>query len=203
MEHINKSESKYFNTAIRMDEAFMEILEKKDLEYITVKEICEKAKVNRSTSYLHYETIGDLLSESISYMNEQFLSYFPKGSESIASNINHAELRDLYLVTPKFLKPYLEYIKEHRKLFSTAISRSNALGLENSYDKMFTHVLSPILDRFSIPENEKKYVLAFYIHGIMAVVKEWLKLDCEDSIDFVMKIIEKQIKTNFGKETVR
>ena len=39
---MNKSESKYFNTARRMDEALIELLEKKDLEYITVKEICEK-----------------------------------------------------------------------------------------------------------------------------------------------------------------
>ena len=40
---MNKSESKYFNTALKMDRAFLEILEKKDLSYITVKEICEKA----------------------------------------------------------------------------------------------------------------------------------------------------------------
>ena len=72
---MNKSESKYFATAVRMDEAFLCILEKKDLAYITVKEICEKAGVNRSTFYLHYETVADLLSESVSYMNEHFLSY--------------------------------------------------------------------------------------------------------------------------------
>lgn len=50
---MKKSESKYFNTALRMDQAFLELLEKKDLEYSTVKEICEAAGVNRSTFYLH------------------------------------------------------------------------------------------------------------------------------------------------------
>lgn len=74
METLNKSESKYFNTAIKMDKAFLQLLEKKDFEYISVKEICEKAGVNRSTFYLHYDNISDLLSESIRYMNEQFLS---------------------------------------------------------------------------------------------------------------------------------
>ena len=39
---MNRSESKYFATAVRMDEAFIELLEKKDFAYITVKEICEK-----------------------------------------------------------------------------------------------------------------------------------------------------------------
>ena len=46
---LNKSESKYFNTAVRMDKAFLELLGTKSFEYITVKEICEKAGVNRST----------------------------------------------------------------------------------------------------------------------------------------------------------
>ena len=33
---MNKNESKYFNTAIKMDQAFLELLEKKDFAYITV-----------------------------------------------------------------------------------------------------------------------------------------------------------------------
>lgn len=62
--HLNKSESKYFATADRMDEALLKLLERKDLAYITVKEVCEVAGVNRSTFYLHYESMTDLLSES-------------------------------------------------------------------------------------------------------------------------------------------
>lgn len=41
---MNKSESKYFNTAKKMDIAFLELLEQKDFEYITVKEICKKSR---------------------------------------------------------------------------------------------------------------------------------------------------------------
>lgn len=62
---MNKSESKYFNTALRPDEALIALLEQKDLEYITVKEICRQAGVNRSTFYLHYETISDLVNETV------------------------------------------------------------------------------------------------------------------------------------------
>ena len=61
---MNKSESKYFNTALSMDNALIALLEVKDLEYITVKEICETDGVNRSTFYLHYETLADLVNEA-------------------------------------------------------------------------------------------------------------------------------------------
>ena len=51
-----------------MDAAFLELLEEKDFAYITVKEICARAGVNRSTFYLHYETIADLLAESAQHI---------------------------------------------------------------------------------------------------------------------------------------
>ena len=40
---MNKFESKYYNTACLMDEAFILLLDKKEYEYITVKEVCFKA----------------------------------------------------------------------------------------------------------------------------------------------------------------
>ena len=49
---MNKSESRYFATAARMDEAFLTLLAKKDFEYITVKEICEVAGVNGNSESL-------------------------------------------------------------------------------------------------------------------------------------------------------
>lgn len=57
---MNKQESKYQYTASLMDEAFLLLLEQKEYDTITVKEICQKAGVNRSTFYLHYETMNDL-----------------------------------------------------------------------------------------------------------------------------------------------
>ena len=76
---MNKSESKYFNTALHMNEALITLLEKKDLEYITVKEICQTAGVNRSTFYLHYESVSDLVNETVETINARFLSYVLSG----------------------------------------------------------------------------------------------------------------------------
>ena len=103
---MNKSESKYFNTALRMDEALIALLEKKDLEYITVKEICHLAGVNRSTFYLHYETISDLVNETLEMIDRRFLSYFSKTETEI---LNSREKEELILVTREHLVPYLRF----------------------------------------------------------------------------------------------
>ncbi len=91
---MKRSESKYFNTALCMDEALIALLELKDLEYITVKEICEKAGVNRSTFYLHYETITDLVNEAMENVNKRFLSYFTQDENDFIAKINSKKLKE-------------------------------------------------------------------------------------------------------------
>ncbi len=191
---MNKSESKYFNTAIRMDEAFIRLLEKKEFEYITIKEICEEAGVNRSTFYLHYENIKDLLLESIDYINEQFLSYFQSENAGIAAKIESCPLKELILLTPQYLTPYLTYIKDHKRLFLTAITKLSFMNYcEETYQKMFRHVFYPIMERFDIPVSERSYLLSFYINGMIAMVTQWLKNDCSDTIEQLMDIIVKYV----------
>lgn len=197
---MKKSESKYFNTALRMDQAFLKLLEKKDIEYITVKEICETAEVNRSTFYLHYETIGDLLAESVQYMNEQFLKHMKLRSEVFVSKIQECPLDELYLVTPTFLNPYLEYIAQNKRLFRTALKNSGSLGLDKTYSQMMEHVFIPILERFEIEKSDWNYILTFYIHGLMAIISEWLKNDCSDSIIHVSNIMEQCVMRGRGKQ---
>jgi len=188
---MNKSESKYFNTAVRMDEAFLELLEKKDFAYITVKEVCEKAGVHRSTFYLHYETMGDLLAESVQHLYAQFLKHMEPVNDGIVVRLRDCPTDELYLVTPEYLMPYLEYIKEHKRLFRTAVDHSDVLRMEDIYDRLFRHVFSPILERFQVPEQDRNYLMKFYIRGLLAVITEWMQQDCADSTGHVISVIQR------------
>lgn len=187
---MNRSESKYFATAAKMDEAFLALLDKKDLAYITVKEICAAAGVNRSTFYLHYENIGDLLTESVAHMNRQFMDYMAHDAEAFASKLRTCPLEELYLITPEYLTPYLNYIKEHKQLFRTAVKNAKTLGLAASYDSMCLYILTPILERYGVPENERAYRMAFSVQGLMAIISEWLAQDCSDSVEHVISVMQ-------------
>ena len=177
-----------------MDEAFLTLLAKKDFEYITVKEICEVAGVNRSTFYLHYETMSDLLSESIGRMNEQFLACMEKDSDAFSAKLQNCSRDEIYLITPDYLTPYLGYIKNNKQLFRAATENAAVLGMDKSYDRMFHHVFTPILDRYGVPEQDRTYIMAFYIRGLMAIISEWLKNDCSNSITYVTGVIQQCVK---------
>ena len=191
---MNKSESNYFATAARMDEAFLELIEKKDFAYITVKEICEKAGVNRSTFYLHYETVGDLLEESVQHIIDRFVEFMPYDTADFLKKLNECPLEELYLSTPEYLTPYLTYIKEHRRIFRTSVEQAAALRMYDAYTDLNRYILTPILNRYKVPAEDQNYILQFYIQGIMAVINEWLKTDCADSIEHVISVIQTCVK---------
>lgn len=188
---MNKKESKYFQTATKMDQAFLEILEKKDFAYITVKEICEKAGVNRSTFYLHYETLEDLLSESVEYMNQQFLDYMAKDTTIFMTKIHECPQNELYLLTPEYLIPYLNYVQENKRLIFTALKHTKVLQLEKVYDNMFRFVFVPILERYQVAGKFQSYMMAFYVQGLMAIVTQWLKHDCQDTPEQIIAVMQK------------
>ena len=188
---MNKNESKYFNTALLMDEALIHLLDKKDIEFITVKEICEKAGVNRSTFYLHYESIDDLVEETMEYINKKFVDYFNADASNFISGIHDLPIEDLNLVQEKYLTPYLGFIKENKKIFKASFSNPRGMKCLEKYTSLEKYVFVPILSRFDIPANEKKYFIKFYIQGIIAIIKEWVKDDCKDSIQNIERIIIK------------
>ena len=186
---MNKSESKYFNTATKMDLALISLLKKKPFEYITVREICETAGVNRSTFYLHYETIGDLLSETARYLLNDFLTYFSVEKKAIAHHLADSDLNELIFICDEYLTPYLTYIKERKEIFETALSYNKTLGFESVYKRLFENIFNPILDRFNYPPKDREYVMKYYLSGINAIITEWLKNGCEESLNEISQII--------------
>lgn len=209
-EKMNKNESKYFNTAIKMDKALIYLLGKKEFEYISIKEICSVARVNRSTFYLHYENTRDLLEESVKYITNGFLEYFDIDYNVIKDRYSSCELKELCFLTPEYLVPYLKYIKENQAVFKTALKIFDASRAQRTYGHLFKYVFEPVLERFNVIPNEREYVMKFYLSGIMAIVTEWLNKNCVDEIDYICDVIKsaflvlwKTIRTKRNKERMR
>ena len=186
---MNKNESKYFNTAIKMDEALITLLEKKDFEYITIKEICEVAGVNRSTFYLHYENTTDLLKETTQYIIDKHLSYYFVNKEDISFQYENCRPEDLLFITEEYLTPYLTFIKENQRIFKVSIKQFHTMNMGDVYVKMFDSIFNPILTRFHVPEKERAYIMKFYLTGVFAIIMEWLNNNCFDEMSTIIKII--------------
>ena len=194
---MNKSESKYFNAAKKMDKALISLLEEKSFEYITVSEICKRAEVNRSTFYLHYENTVDLLNETARFLLDDFAAYFNVDVENITNKFKESSLDELNFISNEYLQPYLTYVKDNKSVFSTVLSHSVSFGINEIFQSLYDNIFNPILERYNYPAADRKYAMIFYLNGITAIVTEWLKDGCEKTIDEVSQIIYGCI---FGRE---
>lgn len=186
---VDASQSRYQRTADRMDEAFLELLGERDFPFITVKEVCARAGVNRSTFYLHYETVEDLLTESVRHMQEKFMGYFGGNAGATVRRLSTCPVGELDLVTADYLTPYLSFIRDNKRLFRVATEHPGTLRADRTYELMYHGVFETILTRLGVPEADRGYLMDFYIQGLMAIVARWLEGDCADPIEHVIAVI--------------
>lgn len=186
---MNKNESKYFNTAKKMNDALITLLETKEYEYITIKEICHIANVNRSTFYLHYSNMNDLLEETIKSLNLSFNSHLKlKKDENII--VSKDNLEDLLLINDDYLVPYLNFIKENKNIYKVLNTHPQLFNANKTYDQMFRKLFVPIMNRFGLDEKWHKYLMDFYISGITSIVLDWVYDDCKIPVQEISDFIK-------------
>ena len=196
---MNKNESKYFNTSLKRKDALISLLRKKDFEYITVKDVCEEAKVNRSTFYLHYDNTFELLEEVIERLNSSFSNHlnFNKTYKTIVQSSN---LDDLFLIKDEFLIPYLTFVKENKKIYRAIKNQPSIFGANKIYKDMFDSLFSPIMSRFGLDSKWHNYMMDFYINGITSVIFDWLINDCDIDINELSNFIQGLVISPYAKK---
>ena len=182
---MKKNESKYFYTAELMDQALLELLEKKDIEFITVTEIAKKAGVNRSTFYLHYDNVYELLEESIDRLNREFIGSF---ESKLPPNINSKD--NAFLITENQLIPYLEFCKKHKRVLRLVYQKPHLFQKNLAKKRMYDKVFYPAISQFIKEETKKVYTLEFFTEGVVGIIHKWLDLDCVTPIEELIEIIK-------------
>ena len=185
---MKKNDSKYFYTASLMNSAILALLEKKDIEFITITEITKKAGVNRSTFYLHYDSVNDLLEETIENLNKEFLKSFEKVNITEINNKN-----DAFWITESYLIPYLNFCKQYKRVLKLVYQKPQLFNVQNAYKKMYDKLFYPAISMYLKNENERVYKLEYFTQGVVGIVHKWIELDCQTEIAEVINIIKQCI----------
>ena len=121
---------------------------------------------------------------------DKFVENMPQDTADFFEKLQTRPLEELHLITPEYLTPYLNFVKEHRRIFRTAVEQASVLGMDDVYLALNRHVFAPILNRFHVLPFEQKYMMPFYINGLMGIINEWLKEDCKDSVEQITSVIQ-------------
>lgn len=152
-------------TRILIQEAFLSLASEKKFESITVKDIAERASVNRATFYAHYEDKYTLLNYLLS---EAFSSSI---SSNLQSNLqlNDYTLKDLIMA----LCNYHEHINNHCK----SVYKSISLFMDNDIQDRLQELIVLMLTNtssLSIIEQDKLELLAIMIsNSLYSATSYW------------------------------
>ncbi|MBQ6164514.1 MAG: TetR/AcrR family transcriptional regulator [Clostridia bacterium] len=151
-----KVDRRVIKTKERIREVFIDLLAEKPIKSITVKELSERADINRATFYLHYEDVFDLQARLEDDALEQF--------ENVCSGLNVSFSDEEF--TEAFIR-LLEFIRSNGK-FCTA-----HIGV-NGDRSFFERLVKVVTDRCFDREQYTTYGFTFVLAGIVGIVLEWV-----------------------------
>ncbi len=141
--------------------ALIQLLSKKNLHEITIQELCQKAELNRTTFYKHYQNIRDLLDE----IENETLERSMLCLEQIKTE------KEASITTP--LYHYLCYIKDNSDTYRLLLSPYNDFNrklLAPAID--FLKKQSEILSQST--ESSLIYYKEYILSGSMTIIRNWL-----------------------------
>lgn len=153
-------------TRTAIQSAFLKLIFEKDINKITVKELCERADINKSTFYLHYRDIYDLA--------EQFKQGL---AAKICDIVLEYEIRDLISKAPEIWKRVLNlYLDDDTTPLSLHDTALNFMA-----EAISTQVLDAVLEKLSASvsdhDEEKLYryriFTTFIITGFLGLLRSF------------------------------
>lgn len=157
----------------KIERVFIDLLQIKQLNQITVSDICKRAGLNRTTFYANYTDIYGL-------------------ADSIRDKLER-EVADLYMdeiaegfSSHNYLKLFY-HIKENQIFYNTYFK----LGYDNEH-RIFHYDTGLAREHFQ--NKFVDYHIEFFKSGITQIIKMWLKDGCRESPEDMFGIIKSEYR---------
>lgn len=151
-------------TRMLLKQAYLKLMQEGPAAKITVKEICERAQVNRSTFYLHFTQPNDILME----LEDETIALI---ADSV--NIIGAQKEDMP-VASDYLLVFLRNIQRNDELFRTLLAENSDPHFRR---KLSAVALGMITSSFTVDltDLQKDYVYRFIVSGAIEILIDWIR----------------------------
>ncbi len=181
---MKKEDLRIVKTKKILYESLLLLLKEYTFEEIKVSDICNKALINRSTFYSHFNDKYELLSAFLTDMqNILFIE--------LNQNTEFSTPKQYYM---KMIELLLNHIDERKNIYkSILINNKNSILIDMFYDALDKDILKH-LSNASLPYKNKipdQIISKFYSSAVTNVCIEWLK----DGDKYSKKEIIEYLKT--------
>lgn len=150
---------------ILLKNALMDLLsEKGSVTKISVRELCERADLNRSTFYAHYSEPKELLEEVEAELLDATREHLQKiGAENDIG-------------AHRYLLSFLMYIKENDKPFRTLLIDAGDPEFRSKFMQQSIIQFVENLD-IAFPKEQEQYIYSYILNGSTGVIIQWMRSD--------------------------
>ena len=150
---------------ILLKNALMDLLsEKGSVTKISVRELCERADLNRSTFYAHYSEPKELLEEVETELLDATREHLQKiGAENDIG-------------AHRYLLSFLIYIKENDKPFRTLLINAGDPEFRSKFMQQSIIQFVENLD-IAFPKEQEQYIYSYILNGSTGVIIQWMRSD--------------------------
>lgn len=155
---MKSTDRRYKKTESVILNAMVSLLSKKDYEAITIGELAEMADVNRSTFYLHYASLDDVMSA----IEDRTIVLF-------------SPLTNLFSSSPNLLiQALIDLLAENKPLF-TAVAKGRSTRYAEKLNALFLPYFSHPISGKSKNNKDPKLLKALTLFGAcQSVLSAWL-----------------------------
>ncbi len=152
-------------TLLALRSSLLELMRKKDISRITVKELCERADVNRGTFYAHYASPVDLLEQIERELLEEVLSSL---DSKLATGSLAALLTDIFTT-----------LQQNGDLCKVLFSEH---GDKEFLGRVMETAREPCLQEWQrtardLPRETLDLLYSFMANGSVGVIRAWIEED--------------------------
>ena len=173
MEPTQKQERRYRRTETLILNGLTTLLQQKSIKEITVRELADLVDINRSTFYLHYTDIYDLLEQTEQRLLKQFTDAV---DEKFSANLGPNEFF-------QFLDCTFTILAENAPLCAALMGPNGDIAFLRTIEKLMHEKGMQALRAFTpreLPEQDLQYALSYFLAGCMGLVNAWLKNGCPE-----------------------
>ncbi|MBR7553078.1 TetR/AcrR family transcriptional regulator [Allobacillus sp. GCM10007491] len=150
-------------TRMVLKDSLMELLKEKPISNVTVKEICERADINRSTFYTHYSDQYDLV--------EQIESELIHDMEKYLNSVNFDTDEEAKEMTERLL----DYLASRADDCKTLLSYEGDSTFQRKVTSVaYRFILNEGMTAKNIDPSISEYISSFIVNGSIQMMKLWL-----------------------------
>ncbi|MCI6653186.1 MAG: TetR/AcrR family transcriptional regulator [Ruminococcus sp.] len=164
--------------------ALLSLMKEKSVKHITVKELCDRADINRGTFYLHYADVFDMLEkiedDMFSELNE-YIEMAGKNEEALSESL---------------FKNIFSFVKENSEFCSVMLSDRGEIGF---IKKLLTFLHDKFTSRFGDTPLTELY-FSFIVYGFIGLIETWLNTGMNETPEDMAVICEKIIQNKIREQ---